>query len=100
MGHLSKLEERSKHMIFIGYELGSKAYRCFDPVNSKVIISCDVIFEEGEQWTWSTQGENSNALTFLSDFLSNQTQVKEVDHSDEETEVSTPHEEISSASVS
>ena len=53
-GHLSKLEDRSKPMIFIGYELGSKAYRCFDPVNSKVIISRDVIFEEGEKWTWST----------------------------------------------
>ena len=38
-GHLSKLEDRSNPMIFIGYELGSKAYRCFDPVNSKVIIS-------------------------------------------------------------
>ena len=25
-GHLSKLEERSKPMIFVGYELGSKAY--------------------------------------------------------------------------
>ena len=37
--HLSKLEDRCKPMIFIGYELGSKAYRCFDPVNLKVIIS-------------------------------------------------------------
>ena len=37
--HLRKLEDRSKPMIFIGYELGSKAYRCFDPVNSKVVIS-------------------------------------------------------------
>ena len=32
-GHLSKLEDRSKPMIFIRYELGSKAYLCFDPVN-------------------------------------------------------------------
>ena len=47
-GHLSKLEDRSKAMIFIGYELGSKAYQCFDPVNSKVIISHDVIFEKGK----------------------------------------------------
>ena len=37
--HLSKLDDRSKPMIFIGYELRSKAYRCFDPVNSMVIIS-------------------------------------------------------------
>ena len=99
-GHLSKLDDRSKPMIFIGYELGSKAYRCFDLVNSKVIINRDVIFEEGEKWTWSTQGENSNALTFLLDFLSDQAHVDEVDHLDKETEVSTPHEEISSPSVS
>ena len=38
-GHLSKLEDRSQPMIFIGYVLGTKAYNCFDPVNSKVIIS-------------------------------------------------------------
>ena len=37
--HLSKLEDRSKPMIFIGYELGSKAYKCLDPVNFKVVIS-------------------------------------------------------------
>ena len=52
-GHLSKLEDRSQPMLFIGYELRSKAYRYFDPVNFKVTISCDVIFEEGEKWTWS-----------------------------------------------
>ena len=86
-------------MIFIGYELGSKAYQCFDPVNSKVIISHDVIFEKGEKWTWSTQGENSNTLTFLLDFLFDKTHDDEVDHLGEETGVSTPHEEITSPSV-
>ena len=29
-GHLSKLEDKSQRMIFIGYELGMKAYKCFD----------------------------------------------------------------------
>ena len=38
-GHLSKLEDRSQPMLFIGYERGTKAYKCFDPVNFKVIIS-------------------------------------------------------------
>ena len=69
-GHLSKLEDRSQPMIFIGYELGTKAYKCFDLVNSKVIISRDAIFEEDDKWTWSTQGENSIPLTFLPNFLS------------------------------
>ena len=52
-GHLNKLEDKSQPMVFIGYELGTKGYKCFDPVNFKVIISRDVIFEEGEKWTWS-----------------------------------------------
>ena len=78
-GHLSKLGDKSKPMIFIVYQLGSKAYRCFDPVNSKVIISRDVIFEEGEKWTWSTQGENSHSLTFLPEFLSDQVHEDPID---------------------
>ena len=48
-GHLSKLEDKSQPMIFIGYELGSKAYKYFDLFNNKVIINRDVIFEEGEK---------------------------------------------------
>ena len=37
--HQGKLEDRSKLMIFIGYQIGSKAYKCLDPVNLKVVIS-------------------------------------------------------------
>ena len=88
-GHLSKLEDRSNRMIFIRYELGSKAYRCFDPVDSKVIISRDVIFEEAEKWTWSTQGENSHSLTLMPNFLSDKAHEDQIDPSDEEEEVST-----------
>ena len=97
-GHLSKLEDSSQLMIFIGYELGTKAYKCFDPVNSKVIISRDAIFEEDEKWTWSTQGENSHSLTFLPNFLSDQAQEDETDQSNEEVEDSTT-EVTSSSSV-
>ena len=96
--HLSKLDDRSKPMIFIGYELGSKAYKCLDPVNFKVVISRDVIFEEVEKWTWSTQGENSHSLTFLPNFLSDQAHEDQFDSSDEEEEIST--EMTSSSSVS
>ena len=94
-GHLSNLEDRIKPMIFIGYELGSKAYRCFDPVNSKVIISRDGIFEEDEKWTWSTQGENSLPLTFIPNFLSDQVLEDQIEPSDEEEEAST---EVTSSS--
>ena len=44
---LRKLENRSKEMVFVGYERGTKGYRCFDPTTHKVHLSRDVIFEEG-----------------------------------------------------
>ena len=87
--HRSKLEDRSMPMIFIGYELGSKAYCCFDPVNSKVVIGRDAIFEENEKWTWSTQGESSFPLTFLPNFLSDRGIDYQFASSDEEEEGST-----------
>jgi hypothetical protein len=39
-------------VVFIGYELGSKAYRCYDPVCRCVVISHDVIFDEAVAWRW------------------------------------------------
>ena len=50
---ISKLEDRSTVMILIGYERGRKAYRCLDPMNFKVTISRDVIFEESQSWDFS-----------------------------------------------
>ena len=94
-GHLNKLEDRSQAMVFIGYELGTKGYKCFDPVNFKVIISRDVIFEEGEKWTWSTQVEGKNSFTFLPNFLIDES-LEEDSASDEEDNA--PHDEITSSS--
>ena len=41
-----KLDDRSKRMVFVGYEPGSKAYRVYDPVTRRVHISRDIIFDE------------------------------------------------------
>ena len=96
--HQSKLEDRSKPMIFIGYELGSKAYKCLDPVNLKVVISQDIIFEETKRWTWSTQGENTTPLTFLPNFLSDQGLEDQIESSDAEGETSAKVTSSSNAS--
>ena len=34
-GVLGKLEDRSKEMVFVGYERGTKGYRCFNPVRER-----------------------------------------------------------------
>ena len=52
-GRLSKLEDRSKCMVFMGYETGSKAYRCLDPITFKIHISRDVIFVEKKYYEFS-----------------------------------------------
>jgi hypothetical protein len=44
--HLSKLEDRSKVMVFFGYQPGSKVYRLFDPNSGRVHVSRDVVFDE------------------------------------------------------
>ena len=52
---LSKLEDRSKCMVFTGYEVGSKAYRCLDPTTLRLLISRDLIFDETESFEFSEQ---------------------------------------------
>ena len=43
---LTKLEDRSTPMVLLGYEEGTKAYRLYDPCGDKVLVSCDVVFDE------------------------------------------------------
>ena len=46
---LKKLQDRSKPMVFIGYEVGIKGYKYYDPMIRRVYISQNVIFEEKSQ---------------------------------------------------
>ena len=54
---LSKLKARSKCMLFMGYEAGSKAYRCLDPGTFKIHISRDVIFDEKKIFKFNEEGK-------------------------------------------
>jgi hypothetical protein len=47
-------------MVLIGYELGMKAYRLYNPVTDRVHVSRDVIFEEGRAWNWEESGAGSS----------------------------------------
>jgi hypothetical protein len=50
--HLKKLEDRSKKMVLLGYESGSKAYKVFDPLSQRVHVTRDVVFDEAASWSW------------------------------------------------
>lgn len=45
-----KLDNKSEKCIFIGYSEQSKAYRLFNPITEKFIISRDVKFQEDRAW--------------------------------------------------
>nr|GEV82840.1 zinc finger, CCHC-type [Tanacetum cinerariifolium] len=50
--HLTKLDHRSKRMVYLGNKEGSKAYRLFDPTTQRIYVSRDVKFKKNETWDW------------------------------------------------
>nr|GEX19370.1 ribonuclease H-like domain, reverse transcriptase, RNA-dependent DNA polymerase [Tanacetum cinerariifolium] len=50
--HLTKLDNRSVKMVYLGNEQGSKAYRLFDLITQRICVSRDVKFKENETWDW------------------------------------------------
>ena len=48
-----KLDDRSRILVHLGTEPGSKAYRLLDPSSSKIIVSRDVYFDEKKKWNWN-----------------------------------------------
>jgi len=45
--NIKKLDAKSELYIFIGYSETSKAYKLYNPLTNKLIVSRDVIFDEG-----------------------------------------------------
>ena len=50
--HLRKLDDRSRPLVHLGIEPGSKAYRLLDPSTRRIIVSRDVVFCEEQSWKW------------------------------------------------
>jgi hypothetical protein len=50
-----KLDDRGEKCIFVGYSKESKAYKLYNPLTNKVVVSRDVVFSEEESWNWSNK---------------------------------------------
>ena len=50
--YLKKLDNKSKCVVHLERESGTKSYRLYDPETGVVHISRDVIFEELKGWQW------------------------------------------------
>nr|GFD09082.1 retrovirus-related Pol polyprotein from transposon TNT 1-94 [Tanacetum cinerariifolium] len=54
-----KLDDKSKKCVFLGVSEESKAYRLYDPVSNKIIVSRDVVFDEEASWDWEKSHKES-----------------------------------------
>ena len=44
-----------KNAFFIRYSEESKAYKLYNPLTKKLVVSRDVVFNETEAWSWSNE---------------------------------------------
>jgi hypothetical protein len=49
---LKKLNDRSCKTIFVRYESGSKANRCYDLVEQCIVMLHDIVFDKAGKWCW------------------------------------------------
>lgn len=57
----TKLDDKGEVMIMVGYH-STGGYKLVNPVNNKIVISRDIVFDEGNAWKWSEKGESSTGV--------------------------------------
>ncbi|GAU28453.1 hypothetical protein TSUD_55040 [Trifolium subterraneum] len=78
-----KLDNKSKKCVLLGVSEESKAYKLYDPIDKKIIISRDVIFDESKSWN----SENSNQQTNSNDIWEHVSDNNSIQHNTAEVNV-------------
>lgn len=58
-----KLDDRSRALVHLGTEPGTKAYRLLDTTSKRIVVSRDVCFLEEKEWSWDKK-ENDETEGF------------------------------------
>lgn len=53
----TKLDAKSSKCVLLGVSEESKAYRLYNPLTKKIVVSRDVVFEENESWDCNKSGK-------------------------------------------
>ncbi|GAU27929.1 hypothetical protein TSUD_160240 [Trifolium subterraneum] len=56
--HRKKLDSKSIKCVHLGISHESKAYRLYNPIENKIVISRDCVFDESKSWNWDNCEEN------------------------------------------
>jgi transposase InsO family protein len=85
--HRKKLDSKSIKCVHLGLSEESKAYKLYDPIEKKIIISRDVVFDELHGWDWDNKNEKRTHSTNIDDVsddeLTGNTQQDDNDGQDE-----------------
>ncbi|PNX65799.1 cysteine-rich receptor-like protein kinase 25-like protein, partial [Trifolium pratense] len=68
-----KLDAKGIKCVLLGVSEESKAYKLYDPIQKKIIISRDVVFDENQGWNW----EDKNKSKITEDYESIDLEVTE-----------------------
>lgn len=87
----TKLDDKSLSCVLLGVSEESKAYRLYDPISQKIIISRDVVFEEDKSWDWDKKYEE--AIVCDLEWGDHEEEAAVSDESEEESDSTTEVEE-------
>ena len=54
-----KLDDKSVRCVHLGLSSESKAYKMYNPVTKRIMVSRGVKFDENEHWEWGCDEENA-----------------------------------------
>ena len=57
-----KLDQKGEKLLFVGYSDESKGYILLNPVNNKLTVAREVIFDERAVWQWNFSSQNSSNI--------------------------------------
>jgi hypothetical protein len=81
--HRKKLDSKSIKCVHLGLSEESKAYKLYDPIEKKIIISRDVVFDELHGWDWDNKDKKRTDNTTIEDVsddeLTGNTQQGDID---------------------
>jgi hypothetical protein len=65
--HRKKLDNKSIKCVHLGLSEESKAYKLYDPIENKIIISRDVVFDESNGWDCDNKDRRKTVSTNIED---------------------------------
>jgi hypothetical protein len=69
LGHVDKLDDRSRAGVFIGYAEGAKVYCILDPAARQVCTVLDIVFDEVHSWDWTATTGASSVVDFTVEYI-------------------------------